>query len=106
MKITELIISPKSLGSKQWLVDVTPAYVYKDGVRTDVISGYRYSVALPEKGLDKINVKIDGAQLLEKPENGYVEVTFTGLEVFIYWQNGQPQVGAKATGIAIANNKA
>ena len=106
MKITELIISPKSLGNKLWLVDVMPAYAYNNNVRTDVISGYRYSVALPEKGLDKINVRIDGDQQMEKPESGYIEVTFTGLEVFIYWQNGQPQVGAKATGIALAGNKA
>lgn len=106
MKITDLIISPKSLGNKLWLVDVAPAYTYNNGVRTDVISGYRYSVALPEKGLEKINIRIDGAQLMEKPESGYVEVTCTGLEVFIYWQNGQPQVGAKAAGIAIATGKA
>ena len=32
MKITDLIIDPKSLGNKLWLVEVTPAYEYgKDG---------------------------------------------------------------------------
>ena len=29
-----------------------------------------------------------------------------GLEVFIYWSQGQPQVGAKATGIHLVNPKA
>jgi len=104
MKITDLIIDPRSLGNKLWLVDVAPAYEYKDNRRTDTVTGYRYTVAMPEKELEKINVKIDGKQLMEKPE-GYSEVTFTGLEIFVYWSNGQPQVGAKATGISLVNNK-
>ena len=104
MKITDLIIDPRSLGNKLWLVDVAPAYEYKDNRRTDTVTGYRYTVAMPEKELEKINVKIDGKQLMEKPE-GYVDVTFTGLEIFVYWSNGQPQVGAKATGISLVNNK-
>ena len=54
MKLTDLIVSPKSLGDKLWLVDVSPAYEYKDNKRTDTVLGYRYSVALPEKGLDKV----------------------------------------------------
>ena len=56
MKLTDLIVSPKSLGDKLWLVDVSPAYEYKDNKRTDTVLGYRYSVALPEKGLDKVDV--------------------------------------------------
>ena len=102
MKITDLIIDPKSLGQKLWLVDVIPAYEYKEGVRTDNLVGYRYAVAMPEKGLEKINVRIDGQQQVDKP-SGYAEVRFTGLELFIYWGNGQPQVGARATGISLVN---
>lgn len=105
LKISDLIIDPKSLGSKLWLVDVIPAYEYKDNRRTDNILGYRYSIALPEKGLEKINVRIDGPQLMEAPD-GYVEVRFEGLEVFIFWSQGQPQVGAKATGIHLVSPKA
>lgn len=105
MKITDLIIDPKSLGNKFWLVDVSPAYEYKDGKRTDTVTGYRYAVALPEKGLEKINVKIDGKQLLDAPE-GYAEVRFEGLEVFVYWSRGDYAVGAKATGISLVNHKA
>lgn len=105
MKITDLIIDSRSLGNKLWLVDVSPAYEYKDNRRTDTVTGYRYAVAMPEKELDKINVRIDGQQLMEKPE-GYADVLFDGLEVFIYWSNGQPQVGAKATGIHLVKPKA
>lgn len=104
MKLTDLIVSPKSLGDKLWLVDVSPAYEYKDNKRTDTVLGYRYSVALPEKGLDKVDVRIDGQRQAEAP-NGYVEVRFDGLEVFIYWSKGDYHVGAKATGIHIVNPK-
>ena len=104
MKITDLIIDPRSLGNKLWLVDVTPAYEYQNNKRTDTVLGYRYAVALPEKGLDKINVRIDGDKRMEAPD-GYADVRFDDLEVFIYWSQGQPQVGARATGIHLENTK-
>ena len=100
-----MIIDPRSLGNKLWLVDVTPAYEYQNNKRTDTVLGYRYAVALPEKGLDKINARIDGDKRMEAPD-GYAEVRFDDLEVFIYWSQGQPQVGAKATGIHLVNTKA
>ena len=104
MKLTDLIISPKSLGDKLWLVDVSPAYEYKEGKRSGTILGYRYSIALPEHELDKIDVRIDGQQQAEAP-NGYEEVRFDNLEVFIYWSKGDYHVGAKATGIHIVTPK-
>ena len=103
MKITDLIIDPRSLGCKFWLTDVVASYDYKDGRRTDNVTGYRYVVCLPEKGLEKINVKVDGKKVLDAPESGFVEVVFANLEVYIYWQNGQPQVGARATNVSFAN---
>ena len=105
MRIQDLIIDPRSLGSKLWLVSVTPAHAYQNGQRTDVISGYKYNIALPEKSLEKVSVKIDGKQLLSAPETGYVEVKFDNLELYFFWQNGQPQVAAKATGVSLANHK-
>ena len=96
LKVTEMQIDPRSLGSKFWLTDVIPAYQYTNGQRTDTITGYRYSICLPEKGLEKINIRIEGKQLVEALESGYVEVTLSGIEVFLYWQNGAVQVGAKA----------
>lgn len=104
MKITDLIISPASLGGKLWLVDVTPSYEYRDGHRTENVSGYRYSIAMPDRGLDKINVRIDGEKRMDAPD-GYAEVRFDNLEVYIYWSQGQPQVGARATGIHLVNPK-
>lgn len=103
LKVTDIIIDPCTLGDKLWLVDVHPAYSYIDGHRTDTITGYRYTVALPEKNLEKIAVRIDGEQKMEAP-NGFVEVTFCDLELYIYWSQNQPQVGARATDIHLAEN--
>ena len=86
-------------------MEVSPAYEYQNNRRTDTILGYRYTVALPEKGLDKINVRIDGEKRMDTPD-GYVEVRFDSLEVFIYWSQGQSQVGARAAGIHLVNPKA
>ena len=104
MKLTDLIVSPKSLGNKLWLVDVAPAYEYQNNRRTDTVTGYRYSIAMPEKGLDKINVRVDGEKRMDAPD-GYVEVRFDGLEIFIYWSQGEYHVGARATGIHVVNTK-
>ena len=104
LNIRDLRIDPASLGSRKLLVDITPAYEYKDGRRSDTITGYRYIVALPEHGLEKLGVKIEGRQLLEKPE-GFAEVEFSGLEVFAYEAQGRTQISAKATGISLVNKK-
>ena len=81
-----------------WLVDVKPAYAYENNHRTDTVIGYRYIVALPERGLDKVSIRIDGAKRMDAP-NGFVDVKFENLEVFIYWSRGEYQLGARATNI-------
>ena len=100
LNIRNLKIDPTSLGEKMLLVDITPAYEYKDGRRLDTVTGYRYIVALPEHGLEKLGVKIDGKQLLDKPD-GFAEVEFDGLEVFAYEAQGKTQISARATGIQL-----
>ena len=102
LNIRNLKIDPTSLGEKMLLVDITPAYEYKDGRRLDTVTGYRYIVALPEHGLEKLGVKIDGKQLLEKPD-GFAEVEFTELEVFAYEAQGKTQISARATGITLVD---
>lgn len=107
LDLRNLRIDPASLGTKKLLVDVSPAYEYKEGKRSETIGGYKYTVALPDHGhnLEKINIKIGGKQLMQKPEDGFVEVEFSGLDVFLYWSQGQYQVGARATGITLAGKK-
>ncbi len=100
MDITHLKLPPNCIGKKLLLVDVAPSYKYVDGHRTDDIKAYRYTVASPELGFDKLSVVIEGEQLIEKPDS-YVEVVFEGLNVFIYWRAGNYDVGATATGIKV-----
>lgn len=42
LNLRDLRIDPASLGRKMLLVDVMPAYEYKDGKRTETVTGYRY----------------------------------------------------------------
>ena len=82
-------------------MDIAPAYQYDNGKRTDNVTGYRYIIALPAHSLEKIGVRIDGKQLMEKPE-GFAEVEFSDLEVSAYESQGHVQLTAKATGISAA----
>lgn len=105
LNIKDLKFDPRSLGSKLLLVDVRPAYEYQEGKRTDRIVGYRYEIVLPDKGFEKLAVKIEGPQQMDKPD-GYAEVVFDGLEIYAYVSGGQIQVGARATGIREVKSKA
>ncbi len=96
-----------TLGSRYWLVGVTPIREYIDGQRTDKVIGYRYLTCLPERGMDKVGIRIDGKQLMDAPaDGGYVEVKYADPEVYIYGPSSQPQVGVRASGVALANAKA
>ena len=101
LKVRDLRIDPASLGAKKLLVDIASAYQYDNGKRTDNVTGYRYIIALPAHSLEKIGVRIDGKQLMEKPE-GFAEVEFSDLEVSAYESQGHVQLTAKATGISAA----
>ena len=69
MKLTDLVIDPHSLGGEFLLVDVLPAYEYTNGQRTEKIVGYRYTIVLPERRFEKINVRIDGGKCMDKPKD-------------------------------------
>ena len=101
LNIRDLKIDPTSLGEKMLLVEIIPAYEYKEGVKTNNIIAHRYVVALPKHNLEKIGVRIDGEQLMDKPE-GFAEVEFENLEVLAYEMRGNVQISAKATGISLA----
>ena len=105
LNIRNLRIDPDSLGTKKLLVDILPIYEYQNKQRTDTVIGHRYVVALPEHGLEKLGIKIDGKQLMEKPD-GFAEVEFQNLEVNVYESQGHPQISAKASGISLADKSA
>ena len=92
------IDAKQTLGRQLLLVGVQPVNKYVNGKPTDEIEGYKYNVVLPERNFEKIAIKILGRQLIEAP-NGYLEVEFEGLEVYLYWWNGKYELGARATGV-------
>lgn len=102
MKLTDLKIDPRSIGSRPLLVEVAPTYAYSEGKRTNTVTGYRYTVALPEHSFDKLSIRIDGKQQLDVPD-GYAEVAFRDLEIYVYWTPTGYQVGARAKGIQLAD---
>lgn len=101
MKITDVIInSTKTVGTHLLLTEVTPYYEYESGKRTEKIKGYKYVVAMPDRGFDKLTIKIEGQRQDDIVIDGEcVEVAFDNLELYIYWMNGTYDVGARATGI-------
>ena len=102
LNIRDLRIDPASLGAKKLLVDIVPVYEYKNNQRTDAVVAFRYIVALPALRLEKIGVRIDGKQLMDKPD-GFAEVEFSGLEVSAYGAQGHTQITAKATGVMLVD---
>ena len=107
MEIKNLIIDAnRSVGKNLVLVDVAPIKSYVDGRRMNEVSGYRYTVALPDKAFDKLVVKIDGEQQLDKPvEGNYPKVVFVGLELNLYWTPEGHKVSAKADDIKAVEGK-
>ena len=105
MKLSEIRVDvDKTFGKKFWLVEVAPVYDYKDGEKTDTVSGYRYVVTLPEKNFEKIGVKIPGKAVVEQVD-GYAECKFAGLEAGVY-QNGRDYaISAKADSIELIGSK-
>lgn len=104
--LNKLRIDNACLGKKMLLVDVRPYYQYDNGVKGNDVQGYKYSAALPALNLEKIDVKIEGKQLMELPADGsFVKIEFTGLEIGLYERDKRLNLTAKATGIAPANRK-
>ena len=100
LNLSELMIDPRSVGRKLFLVAVKPAYGYnKDGHRiSDEPVGYKYEIALPEKHMEKLSVRIDGACQMEEPDS-FQEVVLEGLNLSLYWTPQGHQIRATASKI-------
>ena len=74
LNIRDLRIDPASLGEKMLLVEIIPSYEYKDGTKTNNISGYRYVVALPKGSRKRLDIKYNGVRL--KLRNQYLNKNY------------------------------
>jgi len=91
---------PKTIGTKIWLHGVRENKIYKDGQATGETDGYRYEVFCIEKKMLPLSVKIPGKLLIAEPENGYIQVEFTDLELTPYVMDNK--IGFKSTAKSIA----
>lgn len=101
MELSDLRIDPASLGKNLMLTDIGPVYRYENNKRTEDIIGYRYTVACPRLGLEKVGVKVAGNQRVTKPDDTFPVVEFIGLSLKAYVFNGQAQVTATAEDVKV-----
>jgi len=102
LKLSSLFIDPRSLGETIYLVDVSPIYQYtEDKKRTDIICAYRYTIVLPKMKMEKIGVKIDGAQQITINEGDFVQVKFEQLLVSLYQDFTTREIGVRAAASGI-----
>jgi len=88
-----------TVGQRLLLTDVRPVYAYDaSGKKSNDVTGYRYIVVTLEREYEKISVKIDGKQLMEKPTEG-IDVQFDNLQLSLYYANGTTNISAQASGI-------
>lgn len=100
MNTREIRLDNNCLGKQMLLVAVTPD-MYVNGQRVADPVGYRYDVCLRAHGMDKLSVRIPGAQQMDAPApEADVYVRFDGLVVRPYVaQTGRLAFTASATGI-------
>lgn len=105
LNLSELIIDPRSVGKKLFLVGIKPVYEYKDGHRvSDEVVGFKYDIAMPEHQMEKLSVRIDGKCLMTEPES-FEPVVLDGLRLSLYWTPSGHQIRATATGIKSVSGK-
>lgn len=81
------------------VTDITPAYRYRDGQRTDETDGIRCRVVLPACNFDSIFVRIKNITQLEMPSSKPIPAKFRGLKLRLYVQNGTIGIAAIADAI-------
>lgn len=77
------------------LTGITPWYEYVDGKKQNKLKGYKYEVAIPVLGFEKLAVKIRGNQQIEIGDD-FPVVKFDGLEVTPYAIEGSLRLSAEA----------
>lgn len=109
VNINGLYVLPSCLGENMLLNRVSPYYLYENNARTNTILGYKYTVVLPSKGFQSLDVKIESREPLVRIPAGtaWVPVQFDGLEVKLYYdRTNRVQLSAKAAGVELVTGQA
>ena len=107
--LSGLLIDNRCFGETMLLNRIVPYYAYVNDQKTDKIMGYKYSVVLPGKGFQTLDVKVESDKpLVQIPVDAdYVAVAFTDLKVKLYYDNDHRiRMSAKAADIRLATWKA
>ncbi len=97
-----LKIDTACFGEGLILTGITPWYEYIDGKKQNKLKGYKYEIAIPVLGFEKLAVKIRGNQLIEIGDE-FPVVEFEELEVVPYVIEGQLRLAASAKTIKRVN---
>lgn len=79
-----LHIDNSCFGSGMLLTRITPYKAYKDNKPLDGIAGYKYTVVLPSRAYEMLEVKVPGAKALDINPGESIPVTFDNLLVRPY----------------------
>lgn len=108
MKIQELtnLLDYQKLGQRMLLVDVPkPNYKYINGVKSEEISAFTYTIVLEDYGYEKILVKVEGNTPLFKEEDlqgkKAIPVTIKDLQLTPYVRDNQFNFNFKASSISV-----
>ena len=89
------------------LLNILLGYEYVNGKRTDIHTFLKYQVVYPDKGFEKVTVKVPGtkpivtAEQLEQ-QNGKIKVKFKNLSGKLYRSNsGDLMLSCKADGVEV-----
>ena len=97
MEITNLKIDTRDL-NRGVLTGVKPVYEYKNGNRTDILSGYKYEIAFCNYAWEKLNFYIAGDQQITYDAQP-MDVALDGVRVSIYATRIGHGIKATATAI-------
>ena len=110
MKLNNLNIGLSNVtnGGRMILTGVRNAYEYKDGERTDKVTGLKVDVVLEKNNYDNLTVTVsnpvDTLSAVLEAADGPVYVTFDGFSARVYVMNGRGDVSAKATAVRVVTD--
>ena len=107
LSTTNLFLDNRCFGTGMLLTRVSPYKEYQDGKPLDGIAGYKYSVVLPSRAYEMLEVKIPGAKALDLTPGDSIPVTFENLRVRPYMDFKRSALAftAQADGIRKADGK-
>ncbi len=93
----------QTIGDNLILTNIVPTFKYEDGIKTDDVIGYTYTVLLSANGYKQLRVKIPGSCQVDQNalQGSTPRVHFKNLQLIPYAMNGRTGVAAKAEEIEI-----